>query len=257
MTTYQTGSNAIDHIFKSNSFDPPKRPAENNPWGASEGSRNFERAYERLKKGIEYGNAPYDRYPDGDEIIKSPPFGKPVGEDAEIYQGDIRDIEYENEFDAVITDPPYYHNVMYSELADYFYVWQRLILKNKYEFFEPKHSPRKESIVSNPAEQKDAETFEQELRDAFKNIKRALKDNGILTFTYHHSDSESWGELLEALCHVGFEITASYPITADLDKLEAGESVSFDIIVVARPRDETVPISWNSLRREIYVATSA
>ncbi|RJX50581.1 DUF1156 domain-containing protein [Halonotius pteroides] len=252
MTTYQTGSNAIDHIFKSNSFDPPKRPAENNPWGASEGSRNFERAYERLKKGIEYGNAPYDRYPDGDEIIKSPPFGKPVGEDAEIYQGDIRDIEYEDEFDAVITDPPYYHNVMYSELADYFYVWQRLILKDKYEFFEPKHSPRKESIVSNPAEQKDAETFEQELRDAFRNIKRALKDDGILTFTYHHSDSESWGELLEALCHVGFEITASYPITADLDKLEAGESVSFDIIVVARPRDETVPISWNSLRREIY-----
>jgi adenine-specific DNA methylase len=253
MVNYQVGSNAITNLFKSNSFDPPKRPAENNLWGAEEGARNFTRSFERMIEGVKYGSEPFDRYPDEDgEFIKSPPFGQPVGVNSKVSQQDVRDLEIENEYDAVITDPPYYHNVIYSELSDFFYVWQRALLKKEYNCFEPLHTPRAESIVSNPAEQKGVEEFETELHNAFERIHKALKEDGILTFTYHHSDSESWGELLEALCDVGFEITAAYPVTADLDKLEEGESVSFDIIVVARPAQNRQSISWNALRREIY-----
>ncbi|MFB6185752.1 MAG: hypothetical protein ABEI86_02650, partial [Halobacteriaceae archaeon] len=83
-------------------------------------------------------------------------------------------------------------------------------------------------------------------------INKALKEEGILAFTYHHSDSESWGELLEALCDVGFEVTAAYPITADINKFSEGEMVSFDIVVVGRPASERKSTSWNSLRRDIY-----
>jgi len=91
-----------------------------------------------------------------------------------------------------------------------------------------------------------------ELREGFEVVHESLVDDGVLTFTYHHSDSESWGELLESLCDVGFEVTATYPITADLHKFISGEAVSFDIVVVARPIDDTEPASWNSLRRDIY-----
>jgi adenine-specific DNA methylase len=253
MVNYQVGSNAITNLFKSNSFDPPKRPAENNLWGAEEGARNFTRSFERMIEGVKYGSEPFDRYPDEDgEFIKSPPFGQPVGVNSKVTQQDVRELESENEYDAVITDSPYYHNVIYSELSDFFYVWQRAILKKEYDCFEPRHTPRAESIVSNPAEQKGVEEFETELHNAFERIHKSLKQDGILTFTYHHSDSESWGELLEALCDVGFEITAAYPVTADLDKLEEGESVSFDIIIVARPSKDRQSTSWNSLRREIY-----
>ncbi len=74
----------------------------------------------------------------------------------------------------------------------------------------------------------------------------------MLSFTYHHSDEESWGELLESLCDTGFETTATYPINSDLNKFQvAREAVSFDIVIVARPTDDRKPISWNSLRRRI------
>jgi adenine-specific DNA methylase len=132
----------------------------------------------------------------------------------------------------------------------------RQSLKNEYECFKPLSTPRAESIVSNPAEGKDADVFEEELNQAFTNIRNQLKDDGLLIFTYHHSDSESWGELLTALCDVNFQITATYPISADLSKhptkIGSGDSVSFDIIIVARPVDDTTPTSWNSLRRSIY-----
>jgi len=141
---------------------------------------------------------------------------------------------------------------MYSEVADYFYVWQKILLEDEYPGFDQEKTPRAESIVTNPFLDKTAEDFESELEESFSVIKRALKEDGVLTFTYHHSDSDSWGELLESLCNVGFEVTATYPISADINKFISGEAVSFDIVVVARPIDDTEPASWNSLRRDIY-----
>jgi len=253
MITYQLSSNAISSLFKTNSFDPPKRPAENNVWGADKGARTFLRAYQRTKKGIEWAAAPVERYKGEDgSMKKSPPFQTPVGENATISQKDVREIEEQNEYDAVITDPPYYDNIIYSELSDYFYVWQKVLLESEYNSFAPTETPKQESIVANPAHGKGATEFEQELRESFKQIRGALKSDGALVFTYHHSNSESWGELLQALCDVGFEITASYPVTADIDKITKGSAVSFDIIVVARPAQERKSISWNSLRRNIY-----
>ena len=78
-----------------------------------------------------------------------------------------------------------------------------------------------------------------------------MKKDGTLAFTYHHSDQESWGELLESLCKNKFEVTATYPINSDMRKFIRGESVAFDITIVARPTDNRQPISWDSLRRRI------
>jgi len=203
-------------------------------------------------KGVEYANNPTERTIQDGKTAESKPFAHTFGDDFELHQGDMRKLDYENEFDAVITDPPYYDNIIYSEVADYFYVWQKVILEDKYPGFDQDKTPRAESIVTNPYLDKTAEDFESELEQAFSVIRRALKDNGTLSFTYHHSDSESWGELLESLCNVGFEVTATYPISADINKFISGEAVSFDIIVVARPIDDTEPASWNSLRRDIY-----
>jgi adenine-specific DNA methylase len=82
-------------------------------------------------------------------------------------------------------------------------------------------------------------------------INRALKEDGTLAFTYHHSDEESWGELLESLCNNDFEVTGTYPINSDLNKFIGGEAVSFDIVIVARPTEERTPISWRRLRIDI------
>jgi len=252
MVSYNTTYNKIGDFFRNNSFTPPTYPVENNVWGAKWGSGTFSAMFDMVKTGVEYANSPTERYVENGESVETPGFSKSIGESAEIHQGDMRQLDYEDEFDAVITDPPYYDNIIYSEVADYFYVWQKVLLEDEYPAFAQNKTPRAESIVTNPYLEKTAEDFESELGQAFAVIKRALKDNGSLTFTYHHSDSESWGELLESLCNVGFEVTATYPITADINKFIGGEAVSFDIIVVARPIDDTEAASWNSLRRDIY-----
>lgn len=251
MVNYVPQNNAIGHMFKTNSFDPQMRPVETNLWGSEEGKGNYQSMYDLIKSGVEYAHAPTERYPTPDGMEKSKPFQKPIGEDATVQVGDAKSLDHENEFDAVITDPPYYDNIMYSEVSDYFYVWQKILLENDYEYFDYEKTPRNESIVTNPFLGKTADDFENEIEESFAEIKRALKDDGVLAFTYHHSSSESWGELLEALCDAGFEVTATYPITADLHKFIKGTAVSFDIIIVARPAGDRNPISWNSLRRDI------
>jgi putative DNA methylase len=250
MGGYHHGHNSITNIFKSNSFDPPQEPAENNLWGLKHGTGSFTRSFEKMKRGVEYAHAPTDRYIEDGETKETEEFGYPLGANTDVKCGDAREIEATDEYDLVLTDPPYYDNIIYSELSDYFYVWQKRLLKDEYDVFEPDHTPRTE-IVANPEQNMGAEEFEEELREAFTLAQEALKDDGHLVFTYHHSDSESWGELLEAVCDAGFVVTATYPVTADVDKLTKGESVSFDIIVVARPAKSRQPISWNSLRRNI------
>ncbi|WP_085946403.1 DUF1156 domain-containing protein [Natronobacterium lacisalsi] len=250
MVGYNYVHNQITNIFKSNSFDPPQRPAENNVWGLKHGTGPFYRKFELIKRAVEYAHAPTDRYIEDGETIETPGFDTPLGENTNVICDDLRNIDAENEYDAVITDPPYYDNVLYSELSDFFYVWQKIVLEDEYDCFSSDKTSRSE-IVANPAQDKGVEEFEAELREAFEVVHKALKEDGVLTFTYHHSDSESWGELLEALCDSGFVVTATYPVTADLQKLTKGEAVSFDIIVVARPAIEREPISWTSLRRNI------
>lgn len=250
MIGYNYVHNQIQPMFKSNSFDPPQRPAENNVWGLKHGTGPFYRKFELIQRAVEYAHAPTDRYIQNGDTVETPGFDKPLGENTTVICDDLRNIDQKNEYDAVITDPPYYDNVLYSELSDFFYVWQKILLEDEYECFGPDMTPRSE-IVANPAQDKGAEEFEVELREAFDVVHSALKQDGVLTFTYHHSDSESWGELLEALCDAGFVVTATYPVTADLQKLTKGEAVSFDIIVVARPATERQPVSWNSLRRNI------
>lgn len=251
MTSYNPGKNLIANIFNTNGFNPPKRPVENNVWGTEYGTGTFTAMWDMVKRGVEYANAPTERYIENGETKETPEFSFPIGSGSSIYQGDMRNIDTENEYDAVITDPPYYDNIIYSELSDFFYVWQRVLLKSEYECFTEEKTPRAESIVTNPYLDKNAEDFEHEMGEALEVINTVLKKDGTLAFTYHHSDSESWGELLESLCRNGFEVTATYPINSDLNKFSRYEAVSFDIVIVARPVNKQTPISWRRLRIDI------
>jgi len=251
MVPYQAGRNHTNHLFKSNSFDPPQKSSEGNLWGTKFGIGRFQSTFDMICTAIEYAKSPTDRYIEGGETKETARFAQPIGENSNVYQGDMRNISAENEYDAVITDPPYYDNIIYSEVADYYYVWQKILLEDEYEGFGQEQTPRAESIVTNPYLDKTAEDFEHEMGEALAVINSALKKDGTLAFTYHHSDQESWGELLESLCKNKFEVTATYPINSDMRKFIRGESVAFDIVIVARPTDNRQPISWDSLRRRI------
>ncbi|TKX38067.1 DUF1156 domain-containing protein [Halorubrum sp. CGM5_25_10-8B] len=251
MVGYQASASKIADIWRTNSYDPPTSPAENNLWGTRYGMITFRKSWDMVLSGVKYANSPTERYVSGGETRETDKFAQSTGENSVAHQGDMRNIDTENEYDMVLTDPPYYDNIIYSEVSDYFYVWQKILLKDEYECFQHEKTPRAESIVTNPYLDKTAEDFEHEMGQALEVINRALKDDGTLAFTYHHSDEESWGELLESLCNTGFEVTATYPINSDLHKFIGGEAVSFDIVIVARPADEQTPTSWRRLRIDI------
>ena len=169
-------------------------------------------------------------------------------------------------YDAVITDPPFGGLLHYSELADFFYVWLRLALKDRYpECFDAEYTPKTMEAVANkarhPGEDPDtgrsnADTFYQRLLTAcWMEAKRILKPAGILSFTFHHSEDAPWVSVLESLFDAGFYLEATYPIRSDETKGTGqfgSKMIEYDIIHVCRQRhEEPKPISWPKLRRQV------
>jgi len=104
---------------------------------------------------------------------------------ADVSQASATSLPYPgNYFDAVITDPPYYDNVNYAELSDFFYVWLKRTIGDLYtDLFSTPLTPKSEEIVSNPVRhgnnKKAKQFFEDMITKAFREIYRVLKPEGI------------------------------------------------------------------------------
>jgi len=168
----------------------------------------------------------------------------------------------ESSLDLVITDPPFGGLLHYSELADFFYVWLRLTLKNKYpDYFGPQYTPKSLEAVANRArEPEDPDGFYQRLlTQCWREAHRVLKPSGILAFTFHHSEDEPWVAVLESLFEAGYYLEATYPIRSDETKGEGSkpgtfgsQTIEYDIVHVCRKRtEEPKAVSWGRMRREV------
>lgn len=160
--------------------------------------------------------------------------------------------------DLVITDPPFGGLLHYSELSDFFYVWLRLALKDKYpDYFRTDYTPKSLEAVANRArEPEDPDGFYQRLlTQCWREAHRIMKPGGILAFTFHHSEDEPWVAVLESLFDAGYYLEATYPIRSDETKGEGefgSKTIEYDIIHVCRKRtDEPKPVSWGRMRREV------
>src|SRR5262249_42006619 len=135
--------------------------------------------------------------------------------------------------DLVITDPPYFDNVHYSELADFFYCWLKLGLKDDEEAFQALSSRNAREVQG-----KDVVSFGQLLGEVYKECSRVLKPDGVMAFTFHHSRNEAWEALASALEQSSLEVVAAHPIKAEMSvavpKNQAKEPINLDLIVVCR-----------------------
>jgi len=165
----------------------------------------------------------------------------------------------DNYFDAVFTDPPYYDNINYAELSDFFYVWLKRTIGDLYpELFSTPLVPKSKEIVANPVrhggQDKAKEFFEQNLKKSFQEIYRVLKPNGIATIVYNHKSTSGWETVLNALLDSNLVVTATWPIDTEMKaRLNARETASLasSIYFVARKmkREET---GWfNEVKEEI------
>ncbi len=161
-------------------------------------------------------------------------------------------------FDLVVTDPPFGGLLHYSELSDFFYVWLRLALKDKYpDYFTGEYTPKTLEAVANRARHPDDPDafYKRILTECWREAHRMLKAGGILSFTFHHSEDEPWVDVLESLFNAGFYLEATYPIRSDETKGKGefgSKTIEYDIIHVCRKRTEDPSrISWARLRRQI------
>lgn len=135
--------------------------------------------------------------------------------------GDAAQLPYEeNYFDAILTDPPYYDSVSYSDLADMQYVWLHRALQNILpEHFPSPLTPKKAEIIQENSRHESSAAakafFEARMWEALKEMHRVLKPDGIAMVMYAHTETSAWETLVSALIRSGFQITASWPVNTE------------------------------------------
>jgi putative DNA methylase len=151
-------------------------------------------------------------------------------------------------FDAIVTDPPYYDNVPYADLSDFFYIWLRRVIGHLYpEHFATELTPKKAEAVAEAtryegSREKARSGYEETMARSFREAHRVLRSRGQLVVVYAHKTTLGWSTLVDALRAAGFTVSEAWPLdTEKPGRLRAQESAALasSILLVARKRDGT------------------
>lgn len=151
---------------------------------------------------------------------------------AVVKQASATSLPFENEFfDAVITDPPYYDNVPYSHLSDFFYVWLKRTLGEQFpSLFSTPLSPKNDEVVAYSTAggyNKGKKIFEDRLKKSFSEIYRVLKEDGICIIVYAHKSTDGWETLINSILGAGLVVTAAWPIHTEMkERLRSKKSAA-------------------------------
>ena len=149
-------------------------------------------------------------------------------------------------FDAIVTDPPYYDNVPYGDLSDFFYVWLKRSIGHLYpEHFSSQLTPKKNEATALSSRFSGdmgaaSAAYEGMMLSAFTEAIRVLKPGGPLVVVYAHKTTLGWSTLIDALRKSGFTVTEAWPLDTEFGgRLMSQESAALasSIFLVARKRD--------------------
>jgi adenine-specific DNA methylase len=154
--------------------------------------------------------------------------------------------EWAGQFDAVICDPPYYDSVTYADLSDYFYPWHKRIVGDDYpEAFVTEVTPKDEELVQEAiyhggTKAKAKQYYEDGMAQAFTEMHRVLRDDGIAVIMFAHKQSSAWETLVSALIRAGFQVTASWPLNTEGRRLQSYRAVALasSVYLVCRKRSQ-------------------
>jgi len=247
------GTGAVRHMFSHHILKPERTPLENSIWGIQgKSSGTFTTLFRsKLIKAKKYLDEPFEL-----EIVKTETkkstnkivCSKPIdlkmtdtwkdfckaNHSALILNGDSSNLEIpDKSIDAVVTDPPYFDFIHYSELSDFFYAWITEALGDKYEYLA-----HPDSSHSNEVQDKEYEKFSTKICSIFTECYRVLKEQGLMCFSYHHSSVDGWIAIYDAITEAGFEIVAAHPVKAEMSvaspKSATKDPINLDSIIVCK-----------------------
>ncbi len=251
-------SGAIRHTFSHHAYSFPHTALENNPLFRRKTSGTLHKLFQqRIVNGRLWAQQPRERKLDGDtaefvDIVGEVNMGTEVATLAGLQQGQRRFWLMQGSstsltlpdacVDAVVTDPPYFDSVQYSDLAAFFRVWLRHLLPNEadwtYNVAESAVDPHKNDRESR---------YLELMSRIFGECRRVLKDNGRFIFTFHHWNWKGWAALTAALQAAGFVLLNHYvvhaesPVSVHIHNMRA---LLHDAVLVLTPAGVEEGVCW-------------
>lgn len=234
-----TGGRGIGHTLTRQALGMVQNYAESNPFNPE--AAGWPTACEKNEKWIQHAS----------HVAHAP---------ATVIQTSAISLPYpDSYFDAVITDPPYYDNVPYSYLSDFFYVWLKRTIGDLYpELFATPVTPKTEDIVAYchgmAGFDEGKKFFEGMIAKAFKEIYRVMKPEGIACIVFAHKSTDAWETIINALLNSDLYLTASWPVHTEMKaRVRAMESATLasSIYMVCRKRVEGETAYFNEIKSQI------
>ena len=173
-------------------------------------------------------------------------------------QGDARVIDKQA---ILATDPPYYDNICYADLSDFFYVWLRRTLRDIYpELFSTIATPKSDELIASPnrhgrSKAAAAEYFEEGFIEVFTRAKTVSTFEFPMTLFYAFKQSEKsvegvastgWSTMLEGLIAAGWTVTGTWPMRTEMGSRMIGQgsnALASSIVLACRPRPDDATIT--------------
>ncbi len=192
----------------------------------------------------------------------------------------LHDAQTDNKLRNIVvsTDPPYYDNISYADLSDFFYVWIRRSLKGTYhKLFQTIQVPKAEELVATPyrfggSQNRACKFFEDGMLQTFKQINIYVRGDIPTTIYYaykqngnggnNHIASTGWETMLSAIIQSAFSITGTWPMRTEREGRMIGNdsnALASSIVLVCRKRPADAPICTRrdfitALKRELKPA---
>ena len=234
-STWQNVGDKVAHVFARQAIPMVWDFAEANPFSSS--TQNWMAQVEWVAKVVE--NLPSD-----------------VNE-GKVHQADASTTVHADYGPVIVTDPPYYDNIDYADLSDYFYVWLRPLLRDIYpSLFAGMLTPKGEEMTAIPSRfSNPRERFEELLSRALRLIKQKCSPEfpSSIFYAYKQQQEErdgrtstGWETMLTALVSSGFRIIGTWPMRTERaarSNALATNALASSVVLVCRPRDEDAPVA--------------
>ncbi len=259
-TIWHPSRNVVAHVFARHDFSFKWSYAEMNAvvprLGMDWAVRQICDAYKGITKLLE---------PSRHVLFPTRP--EKVADLIKLYNHDAADLPLpDGSVHAVVIDPPYYANVQYAELSDFFYVWLKRTAGHLYPHLcSGELTEKAAEAVANPARFKEFDKknatslaradYQAKMTRIFAEAHRLLIEDGVMTVMFSHKEAEAWDTLGQSLIKSGFQIDTSWPVHSEsetsLHQAKKAAAASNILLACHKRTGESEPVWWDDLAGEV------